>query len=153
MAETISKAGADALGRGRWRLMMLRKIMLGACLVGLSAGISWAETLDKAVCDELEKQGYTSVKVSTTWLGRIIIRARLNGGHREIVINPATNEILRDYSSNAIQVADDDENTGNSRRATDEPVADTGFSTADDNTGDKGGEVLPKEVVTTKGQP
>lgn len=114
---------------------MLRKIVVGALLIGLSAGMGLAEGLDQAVVAELQKQGYTSVKVSTTWLGRIIIRARLNGGHREIVINPTTGEILRDYSSAAIQVADDDRG-GDTPQTSVEETPEGEVTTLDNNTGD-----------------
>lgn len=132
---------------------MLRNMVVGAFLIAISAGTCLADTMDQAVVAELQKQGYTSVKVSTTWLGRILIRARLNGGHREIVINPATGEILRDYSSNAIQVADDDNGTEPAQTPTADDTSGGEVSIAGGDTGDAGGEVLPKEVVTTKGQP
>lgn len=134
---------------------MLGKILGLIVVISVGCGAAFAETVDQAVVAQLQQQGYTSVKVSTTWLGRIVIRARLDGGHREIVINPKTGEILRDYSSNAmVLVQDDNDNDGDSSvvassgttaavTATDVGVADVG----DVRTGIT---VLPSIVVSPK---
>lgn len=48
------------------------------------------------VLRQLKGNGYVIQSVSTTLLGRTRIRASKGGGEREIVLNAATGEILRD---------------------------------------------------------
>ena len=62
----------------------------------------------QAMIAELQAQGYLSFEVSRTLLGRIRVLATRPEGLREIVFNPATGEILRDYwdpSADAAQAA------------------------------------------------
>ena len=141
-------------------MMIMRHFLLGALMVGVLATSGRAETVDQAIVAELHQQGYTSVKVSKTWLGRIFISANLDGGYREIVINPQTGEILRDYSRGAVQMVDDDRSDPKSTVTADEggdPVErpeDTTIGIAGGDTSDEPQiEVLPKEVVTVKEQP
>lgn len=56
-----------------------------------------AETLVDQVTEQLASQGYSEITVSKTWLGRIRIEASGGTASREIIINPRTGEILRDY--------------------------------------------------------
>lgn len=44
----------------------------------------------------LEDAGYRDIAVTRTLLGRVQIRARLGAETREIVLNPRTEEVLRD---------------------------------------------------------
>jgi hypothetical protein len=46
----------------------------------------------------LEGQGYTVIEKGYTFLGRLRIVAENDQIHREIVVNPGTGEILRDYA-------------------------------------------------------
>lgn len=48
------------------------------------------------VVQQLKVQGYADISVETTFLGRVRIVAAADGGHREIILNPRTGEILRD---------------------------------------------------------
>ena len=59
-----------------------------------------------SVVRQLRAQGYASIEVSRTWLGRIQIEAKRPGEEREIILNRKTGEILRDY---AHADADDDD--------------------------------------------
>ena len=45
----------------------------------------------------LQSQGFSGIEVSRTWLGRTRIVATGSAGRREIVLNPNTGEVLRDY--------------------------------------------------------
>jgi hypothetical protein len=56
-----------------------------------------AETLEENLIRQMQDQGYGSVTVSRTLLGRIMVVAKTADVHREIVIHPVTGEILRDY--------------------------------------------------------
>ncbi|MEH7827517.1 hypothetical protein [Gemmobacter denitrificans] len=79
--------------------------LLAPLLLTLTLGLvqpAQAETLPVAVQEivaQLEYQGYRQIKVNRTWLGRVRIVAVVNSAEREIVINPTTGEILRDYQA------------------------------------------------------
>lgn len=55
------------------------------------------ETRVEMITRHLAQQGYDGIEVSRTFLGRYRIEAEKNGKEREIILNPATGEILRDY--------------------------------------------------------
>lgn len=65
------------------------------------AGPAFATQFDDEVVAQLDAQGFTSITKATTWLGRVHIYAERRDGHREIVINPRTGEILRDIWTGA----------------------------------------------------
>ena len=46
---------------------------------------------------ELREDGYRDIRVSRTLLGRMRFTASRNDARREIVVNPRTGEIIRDY--------------------------------------------------------
>lgn len=50
-----------------------------------------------AITQQLAAQGYDQIKVSKTFLGRVRVEAQRKGLEREIIFNPRTGEILRDY--------------------------------------------------------
>ncbi len=58
-----------------------------------------------AITQQLAAQGYDQIKVSKTFLGRVRVEAQRQGLEREIIFNPRTGEILRDYW----EVEEDDE--------------------------------------------
>lgn len=73
------------------------KWMLVAWLA-IGAGAASAQSPADSVVQQLREQGYVEFAVSRTLLGRTRVTAIApNGGQREIVFNPATGEILRDY--------------------------------------------------------
>ena len=65
-----------------------------------------------SVVRQLQAQGYTSIEVSRTWLGRVQIEAKRGAEEREIVLNRKTGEILRDYSHISSDDDDDDDDDG-----------------------------------------
>lgn len=67
----------------------------------LWAGAALAETsaLTLRIERELRQQGFSQLRVTTTWLGRTRIEATGPAARREIVLNPNTGEILRDYTT------------------------------------------------------
>ena len=72
----------------------------------LGAGAAAAQSLQDRLLAQLQEQGYSSIQVSRTWLGRTRILAESATQRREIIFNPHTGEILRDFwqilvSSNA----------------------------------------------------
>ena len=49
------------------------------------------------VISQLRQQGYEDIRIGRTFLGRTRIIARSATVRREIILNPRTGEILRDY--------------------------------------------------------
>lgn len=76
----------------------LTSLAAGLCLSLALATPVMADPLQDQVTATLEAQGYEVVSVGHTWLGRIRILAQSDEVRREIVLNPTTGEVLRDYS-------------------------------------------------------
>lgn len=68
-------------------------------LLASANAASAQQTFVDRVIAELRNQGFTSIQVSRTWLGRARIEAQSPRFSREVVVNPRTGEILRDYWS------------------------------------------------------
>ncbi len=85
-----------------------------ACLILFAALASpvAAETaragVQDAIIAQLTDQGFTHIRVSNTFLGRVRIFATSPKLTREIIFNPRTGEILRDYWDDD----DDDDDAG-----------------------------------------
>lgn len=78
-----------------------RRWVLGLA-VGLGPAAAGAQTAADAVVQQLRQQGYVEFTVSRTLLGRVqVIAEAPDGTEREIVFNPSTGEILRDYIEDA----------------------------------------------------
>lgn len=78
-----------------------RRLMAGSLVLALGvAGPALADYVD-SVRNQLIEQGYRSISVSTTLLGRSKIVAQGKSGVREIILNPRTGEILRDQWTSA----------------------------------------------------
>ncbi|MGR3342444.1 MAG: hypothetical protein ACU0DI_04330 [Paracoccaceae bacterium] len=77
---------------------MLRRefILLGAAAIAVPAAAQTNSFVDALVL-MLQEQGYKQFRISRTWLGRLRIRAISDMSRREIIMNPRTGEILRDY--------------------------------------------------------
>jgi len=80
---------------------MMRRILIRAALVlSLAVAIpaaASAQSVQDTVLSELRQQGYTEISVYRTLLGRVRIEAESPQFYREIVLNPSTGAILRDY--------------------------------------------------------
>ncbi|WP_417278868.1 hypothetical protein [Celeribacter sp.] len=74
-----------------------------AILTGMPALAQTASVADQVIA-QLKAQGYTQITMGRTFLGRTRIVAQNDDMRREIIINPATGEVLRDYW----EVEDDD---------------------------------------------
>lgn len=74
-------------------------LLLGAALVAAgSAAVAQTSPTDQ-ILTILQRRGYVIVTQERTWLGRGRVVAEKDGMHREVVFNPGTGEILRDYVS------------------------------------------------------
>ncbi|SMX46113.1 hypothetical protein [Maliponia aquimaris] len=116
--------------------MMRRRLLCGvvACLV---AGVpaARAETVEERIVGQLSREGYRQIAVSRTFLGRIRITASGSRGRREIILNPSTGAILRDYLDDDDR--DDKVRTRDDRRKDDTPEADDPEDDDDDDDDDK----------------
>ncbi|MDJ0639584.1 MAG: hypothetical protein QNJ20_12160 [Paracoccaceae bacterium] len=85
---------------------MIVRFILILCLA-LAPGIAAAD--EKSVRDrvvrELRSDGYAEIRVYRTFLGRLRFVGENPDSRREIVVNPRTGVILRDY----LRIRDDDE--------------------------------------------
>lgn len=87
----------------------MQKLLLS---IVLTFGLAWpmfADAITDRVVANLENQGFTVVQMDRTWLGRMWILAESLDVRREIVFNPVTGEILRDY---AVRIALNDQSEG-----------------------------------------
>jgi len=88
--------------------MKTRRLIVSATLA-LWAGVGavWAQDIEMRIISQLQAEGYVHIEVTRTWLGRVRIEAEGPGIEREIIFNPNTGEILRDYWE-----VDDDNHSG-----------------------------------------
>ncbi len=76
----------------------MRGLFLSALLlIGLTL-TAGAKTIEDRVLAELRAQGYVILEQGYTFLGRLRIVAENGEIHRELVVNPGTGEVLRDYA-------------------------------------------------------
>lgn len=80
--------------------MRRRDVILGlAAGLGVLAAPAAADDMTSQIVRQLRKQGYKTIRISRTFLGRTRIMAFSANATREIVVNPRTGEILRDFAS------------------------------------------------------
>lgn len=100
----------------------------------------WAQTAQDQVIKELTQLGYRHFTVSRTWLGRVRVVAKGKPGTREIVLNPSTGVVLRDYTDRRavaekpkrakraeVQANRDEDEDRQRNRADDKPYAEAGL--------------------------
>lgn len=75
---------------------MIKQLMICFLLIG-SPQIVAAQSVQDQIITQLQQQGFTDIQVSRTWLGRIRIVSLHDDLQRELVFNPQTGEILRDF--------------------------------------------------------
>lgn len=76
---------------------MKRREFLAGCAAGaFVASPVLAQDVVDDIVRQLRQQGFRSVLSERTLLGRVRILAERKDGHREIIVNPRTGEILRD---------------------------------------------------------
>ncbi|MGC9368997.1 MAG: hypothetical protein ACP5DX_05580 [Paracoccaceae bacterium] len=120
------------------RRKFLRQFLAATAAVSiLAAGPVAAASLEDRVVEQLREQGFESIRISRTWLGRLRIKARGRGYEREIIINPRTGEILRDFWEDEDQEAGLFSPDGRDRDSRDD-TGGSDDSDNDDNDGDDG---------------
>jgi hypothetical protein len=128
--------------------MHRRQLLLAVALWSL-AGPALARPVTERVARDLQRQGFTSVEITRTLLGRDRVVATGPDGRREVIVNPRTGEILRDLwtpsgsgqAGSGLISTDDDDGGGQGRgrgrgRGGDDGNDDSG---GDDSGGDDGG--------------
>ncbi len=73
-----------------------KRLILCLALVGAPLSAA-AQSVEDQVVTQLRAQGFSEITVTRTWLGRLRFVAERDTLFRELVINPQTGEILRDY--------------------------------------------------------
>lgn len=76
----------------------MRKLLMAMVCAGVIGLPAFAQTIDQRIAAGLEAEGYQIVTLYRTWLGRIYVIAETDDVRREMVFNPATGEVLRDYA-------------------------------------------------------
>ncbi|MDE4190289.1 hypothetical protein [Phaeobacter gallaeciensis] len=79
-------------------------VLFGLVMLLAYPGVALADSFTDRITDQLRSQGYGEIVVTRTFLGRYRIVATTDRIEREIIVNPGTGEILRDY----IEDKDDD---------------------------------------------
>lgn len=77
--------------------MNRRSFLTVAVCAAVCGHAAFAQNYADSVVDQLRQQGFARITVRRTLLGRTQIVAQGNGGRREIILNPRTGEILRDF--------------------------------------------------------
>lgn len=80
--------------------MKRRDFLLGLASAGplaLVGGAALAQSFADDLIAQLTAMGFSDIEAFTTWLGRVRIVAARADGVREIVLNPRTGEVLRDF--------------------------------------------------------
>ena len=84
------------------------KLKTAAVMALLCATPAVSQTLEESVVQQLQAQGFTSIRMERTFLGRLRFEAYSDTLERELVINPNTGQVLRDVWE-PIDDDDDDE--------------------------------------------
>jgi hypothetical protein len=110
--------------------MANRRLIAGIFLAAMLAVPAAAQDIRGEIEAALVAQGYEIVQIGRTWLGRLRVVAQNDEIRREIVVNPTTGEVLRDYSVSLATLrkplfSDDDDNDDNDD---DRPVTTAGAS-------------------------
>ncbi len=85
----------------------LNTLVLALAVVLASTGIARADGVTESITRQLRQQGYTEITVTRTFLGRARIVAESPSQDREIIVNPRTSEILRDYTETHAGASED----------------------------------------------
>jgi hypothetical protein len=92
------------------RVSMLKTFALTSLLALAAAAPAAAQSVADAAIAELRASGFQKISVTRTLLGRVLVLGSSLEGQREIVINPNTGEILRDYFRPRMMVASSNDN-------------------------------------------
>lgn len=77
--------------------MVLRLLLVLALALAPVQALANRDVIRDRIVAELREDGYREIRISRTLLGRMRFVASKHDARREIVVNPRTGEILRDY--------------------------------------------------------
>ncbi len=120
-------------------------VMICATL-SLSAGEADETETVAAVLGALRDGGYHEIWFERTLLNRVRIVATRNGEHREIVVDPRTGELLRDYQQDRERDVLNGEGSGILRRGEEDRSRDNGDSQREERAKRDVGDGDAKEV-------
>ncbi|SPF81085.1 hypothetical protein [Pseudoprimorskyibacter insulae] len=109
--------------------MLRRLIWTAICLLLATGGAALAKDVQAEWIKQLRRQGFTHIEVERTWLGRLRIEASKPGQTREVVVNPRSGEVLRDY------LDDDDDDEHDDRRLDDDRSGSSSSGRGSDSSG------------------
>ena len=89
---------------------MIRKAAL-CVILALAPQFASAETVQESIVRQLREQGFSELTLNRTWLGRVRVVAVRDNLRRELVFNPQTGEILRDFWRETDDEDDDGDDT------------------------------------------
>ena len=75
---------------------MFKRLAICLALTGAPFAVA-AQSVQDQIVTQLERQGFEGIALNRTWLGRVRVVAMRDDLRRELVFNPQTGEILRDY--------------------------------------------------------
>jgi hypothetical protein len=78
-------------------MISIRSILAVLSITLLPVTPVMAADIQDQIVEALREQGFTRIEIQRTWLGRLRFEASNGQSEREIVVNPKTGEILRDY--------------------------------------------------------
>ena len=73
------------------------KTLAIAITLAMAPHAAHAQSVEEQIIAQLEAQGFTQIEVSRTLLGRIKLEAVSPTLVRQLIVNPATGEVLRDF--------------------------------------------------------
>lgn len=123
----------------------MRKLVLGLAFLAAMTVPSWAQTPEEMIIASLEEQGYHVVMRDRTWLGRIWLLVENGEVRREIVFNPGTGEVMRDY---AVMIATTERDSSRPSTGATTAVAAASSKGAAGSAGRPGAIMTPTDVPT-----
>jgi hypothetical protein len=128
--------------------MKRREFLLSGTFFLATAGTAFASQSEDEVTRRLHREGFRITQRKRTWLGRIKIQAKNGKKLREIVLDPTSGEVLRDYteelssqqSQSARRSNRRDDNNGGSSSGSDEQGGSSGGDSGSSGSGDGSGE-------------
>lgn len=109
----------------------MKRLILASLLAALASPVLGQSSPTDEILAALKNHGYRIVLQERTWLGRERIVAETVGKRREVVFNPGTGEILRDYVA-AVSVGGDGSNDTAVAAAADSEGVSLGTATTGD---------------------
>lgn len=96
--------------------MNRREFLLTGSFFLAGSGASFASQSEDDVAHRLAREGFRITERKRTWLGRIKIQAQKGRKLREVVLDPSTGEVLRDYTEDLASGSSNTKTRSSNRR-------------------------------------